>query len=86
MNWAEIIMIPAMIIVFIIFFPVINHFIGILFPVLDTVNPDQVFFVGLIKLAIGLIPFAIIGGFLWRIVKAVTEPSHPQYPQSPPIY
>lgn len=74
MNFYHLLTIPIMIIVFMAYFPIYNHLVGELFPVLDAAT--SVLYVSLIKLIIGVIPLAIIFMFLWRVISAVTEPNY----------
>ncbi len=94
MDWAQIMRIPVVIIVLIAFFPILNtllnsqvitytdytgvdHNASGLFGVIDQ-NSDNILFVNIIKLIIGIIPLVIVIVFLWKIVDAITGPGPPR--------
>jgi hypothetical protein len=94
MDWAQIMRIPIVIIVLMAFFPIYNTLLneqvitykdyhGVdknalgLLGVIDQ-NNENVWFVNIIKLIIGVLPLAIVIIFLWKVMDAVTQPGPPR--------
>ncbi len=72
-------LIPIMILVFMMYFPIYNDFMGELFPVIDAAT--NVLYGSFIKLGFGMIPLILVFMFLWRVIGSVTEPSMPRQTQ-----
>lgn len=77
MDWAQLMRVPAVIIVLMAYFPIYNLLAGTLFPIIDA-NTSNILFSGIIKLIIGSIPLVVVIVFLWKITEAITAPSPPR--------
>lgn len=81
--------IPTMFL-FLVMFPIIMTFTSPLFADLDTYyadDPSKFPFNPIIKLALGIIPFACVLFFFWKLIDRLMTPEikYPEFSQ-PPIY